>query len=521
MTKSSTLIPLRDLKRRWVCFEEVPNVNHFNIGICHRPYVWDFPRFGAGNFMTAYLGEIRRGYMKMWFIEDQFDESSNYIVRKMVANPSWTKKVNGKVERYTDELFSAADRFRTYDFSTMSNRELFRAFSRLYRPLEIEWAWGQVTTYVADANKQYFTQFLQDELRSAMGKSRFRGDFASVFSLLTTPLRKSWAEREEESFHSIAAEIASDCDNRNLFLRKKPTEIIRRLRSLHPRLYARIVNHYEKFLWLPYMYEGPSWSLQYFIENWKNIFREGVDVREKHREVRARKNTLKKQQQSVLKRLQPSSQLHSLLRVAREIVWLKAYRKDGVYYASFCLEPWYREVGKRFGYSVRALRQVLPWEITLVFKRKLSQDELLERYHYGVFVVRPRVSTVVTGKEAKAIVQSISATEQPVRTSELRGTPACAGKVQGVVKIVNIVEDMKKMKIGDVLVSNATNPNLVPAMKKAAAIVTNSGGLTCHAAIVSRELKIPCVVGTKIATKVLKDGDQVEVDATKGLVRKR
>jgi pyruvate,water dikinase len=78
---------------------------------------------------------------------------------------------------------------------------------------------------------------------------------------------------------------------------------------------------------------------------------------------------------------------------------------------------------------------------------------------------------------------------------------------------------MKKMKKGDILISPATNPNLMPAISKAGAMVTDEGGITSHAAIVSRELKIPCIIGTKIATQVLKDGDLVEVDANKGIVR--
>ena len=79
---------------------------------------------------------------------------------------------------------------------------------------------------------------------------------------------------------------------------------------------------------------------------------------------------------------------------------------------------------------------------------------------------------------------------------------------------------MSKMKPGDILVSKATNPNVVPAMKIAGAIITDEGGITCHAAIISRELKIPCVIGTKIATQVLKDGDKVEVDANNGIIKK-
>ena len=79
---------------------------------------------------------------------------------------------------------------------------------------------------------------------------------------------------------------------------------------------------------------------------------------------------------------------------------------------------------------------------------------------------------------------------------------------------------MNKMQQGDILVSIATTPAIVPAMKKAAAIVTDEGGLTCHAAIVSRELGVPCVIGTKIGTKIFKDGDMIEVDADEGTVKK-
>ena len=104
-------------------------------------------------------------------------------------------------------------------------------------------------------------------------------------------------------------------------------------------------------------------------------------------------------------------------------------------------------------------------------------------------------------------------------TDELRGTTAFSGKVQGEVCIVNEPSQLHKMNEGDVLVAIATTPSIVPAMKKAIAIVTEEGGLTCHAAIVSRELKTPCVVGTKIATRVFKDGDMVEVDAEMGVVR--
>jgi len=74
------------------------------------------------------------------------------------------------------------------------------------------------------------------------------------------------------------------------------------------------------------------------------------------------------------------------------------------------------------------------------------------------------------------------------------------------------------MKKGDILVAAMTSPDYILAMKKASAIITDEGGMTCHAAIVSRELGIPCIVNTKIATRVLKDGDLVEVDTKKGVI---
>jgi pyruvate, water dikinase len=93
------------------------------------------------------------------------------------------------------------------------------------------------------------------------------------------------------------------------------------------------------------------------------------------------------------------------------------------------------------------------------------------------------------------------------------------GKVIGKVRIIHNTKSMDKMQKGDILVSSMTKPEIIPAIRKASAIVTDEGGVTCHASIVSREYNIPCIIGTKIASKVLKDGDIVEVDANKGIVK--
>jgi phosphohistidine swiveling domain-containing protein len=100
----------------------------------------------------------------------------------------------------------------------------------------------------------------------------------------------------------------------------------------------------------------------------------------------------------------------------------------------------------------------------------------------------------------------------------LNGQCAFPGQVKGRVRIIKLVDDAKLLKKNEILVTAMTDPRYVPLMKKALAIITNEGGVTCHAAIVSRELKKPCIVGTKYATHVLSNGSLVEVDATRGIV---
>ena len=102
---------------------------------------------------------------------------------------------------------------------------------------------------------------------------------------------------------------------------------------------------------------------------------------------------------------------------------------------------------------------------------------------------------------------------------EISGQIAHKGKVSGVVRVFIIPRDFEKFKEGDILVAPMTTPAYMPLIRIAAAIVTDEGGITCHAAIIARELKKPCIIGTKIATQVLKDGDEIEVDADNGVVK--
>ncbi len=91
--------------------------------------------------------------------------------------------------------------------------------------------------------------------------------------------------------------------------------------------------------------------------------------------------------------------------------------------------------------------------------------------------------------------------------------------VRGRARVLLTSRDIGRVERGDILVCNLTNPDYNPVFERTVGIVTDEGGVLCHSAIMAREFKIPCVIGTKIATKAIHDGDQVEVDANSGVVR--
>ena len=127
-----------------------------------------------------------------------------------------------------------------------------------------------------------------------------------------------------------------------------------------------------------------------------------------------------------------------------------------------------------------------------------------------LYIVQTRSITTLHKKEEEH--------EEISEESILEGLAASPGIASGPVKIVHEIKDLYKIKQGDILVTKMTNPDFVVAMEKASAIVTDQGGSTSHAAIVSRELQIPCVVGTEKATEILNENDIITVDGTNGKV---
>lgn len=156
-------------------------------------------------------------------------------------------------------------------------------------------------------------------------------------------------------------------------------------------------------------------------------------------------------------------------------------------------------------------------EIIIFLKdSKLPLEKELEDRSKGLVIFyKGNNQMLLTGTEYEQFIDLLVGADK----SEIKGNIAFKGIAKGVVRIVFDPLNVKEFNEGDILVTGMTRPEFLPLMKKAGAFVTDAGGLLSHAAIVARELKKPCILATEIATKILKDGDFVEVDADKGIVK--
>ncbi|MFH2104889.1 MAG: PEP-utilizing enzyme [Parcubacteria group bacterium] len=160
-------------------------------------------------------------------------------------------------------------------------------------------------------------------------------------------------------------------------------------------------------------------------------------------------------------------------------------------------------------------------EINSLVDLKLLAGEL-ETRSQGVFFLRVgQTEHILSGQSYSDLRQYRDKLENETQSSEreLHGSVAMTGTAIGRAVICQGLSSLAKVRPGDIIVASMTRPEFMPALRKAAGIVTDEGGITCHAAIIARELNIPTVIGTKRATKVFKDGAMIEVRANHGIVR--
>lgn len=206
--------------------------------------------------------------------------------------------------------------------------------------------------------------------------------------------------------------------------------------------------------------------------------------------------------------------------VTAEASFLKDYYKFSINQSIYCAEPFFQEISARTNVSAETIKELLPQETAGLLKgEKLDWGLVSERKRHYVLISFPGAFEILTGRHAEEF-ESTYLGMQVQDQFEWKGRVASPGKAVGLAKVVLGQKDFSTFNAGDILVVTNTSPDFVPLMKKAAAIVAEEGGLTAHVSVVSREFGIPCIVGIEHITRVLKNGDKIEVDARLGLVKR-
>ncbi len=224
----------------------------------------------------------------------------------------------------------------------------------------------------------------------------------------------------------------------------------------------------------------------------------------------------RKPDKAILKKLPKKLKIQAL--VLSHAIYLKDYLRGKASQIIYLINSYLDESAKRFSISKNEIRSYSEAEImALLKKRRIVPKGQLNKRKENCFFHNDKL---YVGKKVKSFWKKyLSVAEIKVNKEKLLGRIACKGLVAGKALVVKRVEKLKKIKEPVVLVVPNTNPAYVQYLDKVIGIVAEEGGVTAHVSLIAREFKIPTVVGVYGATKILKDGDLVEVDAENGIVK--
>ncbi|MFA6553425.1 MAG: PEP-utilizing enzyme [Patescibacteria group bacterium] len=506
----------------WMTAAEIPRNTLFMMSEPIKFFVQTWPKLGLGGKVSRYYSYFDGDFCQMKYIRREFDAQADYLSRKMLRQPRWAIQWIARVERWSAIFMHHSKRIVRSDLNKLSNRRLITLFHSSLKFQVRSHGVGASVSWHADAEKERVTKGIWRALENHLQKIGSQYDVVEIFGTLTTPPQTSYVSKEEVSFLRTAAFIAGRKQARSVFLKHSIDRIPEKLRVADRVAYSRVLRHYRSFRWLNYQYKGPATALSEYLGRWQELLKsKSSPVLMLENNLQTRRAVMKRQR-TIVRQLRLTPYVKNLIMLAQRMVFIKDFRKDALFYGMHSYDPLLREIGKRVGLTIHQIWAMNTWELApALLHNKFDIDELNARQKEAVAYADRKRYIVYSGEKAKNFLKNIRHEKTNYSAKkELSGTPACTGKVVGTVKIINLPEEMSKMKAGDVMVAHNTNPNLVPAMKKAGALVSEAGGLTCHTAIVARELQTPCIVGVAGVTHVLKDGDRVEVDATRGVIKK-
>ena len=394
-----------------------------------------------------------------------------------------------KWESWVTEYEAMSREFDQLDLKKLSDKDLYNKF-KPFHDLNFRF-W--IVAHVPEASNWGGEYLLEKKL-----KNLYKDKADEYLEILSAPIKFSFFQQEELDLLSLASI-------------KKKEEFKKALK-----------NHADNYCWLLNSYGGNRiLKPDYFADKLKELLKE-KSASQRIKEIKSTILNNKNRKKRLIKKLKLNKGLILAAEQISESIWWQDLRKGYIWRMQHYWDKFLRETVRRTNWKFKELLWCRVCEVLDIARgKKFDKKEILKRKKgYVIYTGGNKYKDFTDKKHITALNNKFRASVTgDVR--EIKGLVVSKGKsIRGRAKIIsNPFKEGNKMKKGDILVAGMTSPEFIIVMRKAKAIITDHGGMTCHAAIVSRELKIPCMVNTKIATKVLKNGDLVEVDTDKGVIK--
>lgn len=454
--------------------------------------------FKQGRGVTVYIFE--NGLLWMSLDEEGIRRLGKKIVMQELKTGKYFDYIAYHFYTEAKDLRSLFLKQRKEKLSNFSSLEILSKLKNLLNKLSELLAWS--------INAEGVTMYIQDQLNLRLQNIKQENK-----NLLVQPLEPTLVKQENLDMMSLCVDIINKGIDKNNFKKSIKNKDIAKL----------FIKHQQKYYWLRNTF-GAANDLP--VEHFQ---KEALDMLEKYdwnkdsitKELAIQENNyrnVKPIKQKIIKENNIDETSQKLLHILERYVPFHDLRKALFIETTSYSAPLVDILRERFKIDPELFKAYYIKELEELIKtgRKVSGDKLIKRNKLTAAIYAKKGFLFVGQKALEyknAVFPKIN------ETKILKGVVASPGEIKGIAKILLSTKEGAKLNVGDILVATNTSPEFVPFMKKAAAILTEKGGLTSHAAIVSRELGIPCIVGIKNITSIIKDGDLIEVDADKGIIK--
>lgn len=498
-------------KKKWVIQGFNSSLNY----IFHGPLSSiDYCHELLGYGYTEQLFIFDKEYLDYHYLEDDFIKIGKEFYERWKNDKNYFNKLLKKNNELNKISFDVNNRISKINLSFLNNEELFYWFhliSKSYtKPIGI--------SHVLESISYVFEPIIKENLSSETKLDINTKEFKEIFSLLLQPSKASWVTEESLDLLYITKEIIENKELKNLF--EKEIKII--WEELSNEVKEKITFHRKKYFYnqLNYIHADVLTELDYLKEI-KEFILDNIDLDPRINEHLTRYSNNNKNRLEIIKKYNLSDDLVNLVNLIVECLHWQDERKKEMLSSIYYLDKVLKEIAQRYNAPIEILKNFSWNEINHENLSKFNLEKEKRRLKKMIIYFSRENNQMkeqfLFDKEYDDFMKNYN--KEKIIEKELHGNSASLGKVIGKVRICKTKEDLENFEKDEILVAKMTRPEFVPAMKKAKAIITDEGGITSHAAIVSRELGIPCIIGTKVATTILKNGLLVEVDANHGIVK--